>query len=104
MELLEWAEQRARCTDPEPSHVAAVEVGKVLTELQQQFLAGLRELGQGTSNEVAAHLTNEFGKRNTLRRRASDLVGSRIRAAGTRKCRITGRMATVYELMGQCDE
>lgn len=100
MDLLDWAEQRARLSDPMPSHQAAADVGKVLTELQQQFLAGLRELGQATSNEVAAHVAQEFARRNTLRRRASDLVGTKIRAVGTRKCLITGRPATVYELMG----
>jgi hypothetical protein len=98
--LFEWAEQRARHSDPVPSQVAAAEVGKALTELQQQFIAGLRELGQATSNEVAAHVAQEFARRNTLRRRASDLVDKQIRAVGTRKCRITGRPATVYELMG----
>jgi hypothetical protein len=100
MDLLDWAEQRARPSDPMPSHQAAADVGKVLTELQQQFLAGLRELGQATANEVAAHVAQEFARRNTLRRRASDLVDKQIRAVGTRKCRITGRPATVYELMG----
>lgn len=100
MDLLDWAEQRARSTDPATSHQAAAEIGTVLTELQTQFLAGLRELGQATSNEVAAHVAQEFARRNTLRRRASDLVGIHIRAVGTRKCHITGRAATVYELIG----
>jgi hypothetical protein len=99
MDLLEWADQRARQSDPLPSKVAASEIEKDLTELQKQFIRGLRELGQATSNEVAAHLTDNFGRRNTLRRRASDLVDNKIRKVGERPCRETGRLATVYEVM-----
>lgn len=100
MDLLDWAETRARASDPMPSQIAAADVGRVATALQQQFIQGLMELGQATSNEVAAHLTQDFAKRNTLRRRASDLVGWRIREVGVRPCTITGRMATVYAVIG----
>jgi hypothetical protein len=99
MDLLDYAEQRARQSDPLPSKVAASEIEKDLSELQKQFLQGLRELGQATANEVAAHLTDNFARRNTLRRRASDLVGKHIRDIGSRKCKETRRLATVYEVI-----
>ena len=99
MDLLDYAEHRARQADPATSKLAAAEVSKSLTELEKEFLRGLRELGQATANEVADHLTQDFARRNTLRRRASDLDKKQIRAVGSRPCRISKRMATVYEVM-----
>ena len=99
MDLLDYADQRARQSDPATSQLAADEVLKSLTELQKEFLRGLRELGQATANEVAGHVADTIGRHNTLRRRASDLDGKHIRNIGSRQCRITGKMATVYEVI-----
>lgn len=103
MDLLNWAEERARQSDPEPSHIAASEIAPKLSELQIAVLGRFRLMGQATSNEVAASLEpgGNIGRLNTLRRRASDLVQmNRLRVVGQRPCNVTGKTASVYEVAG----
>jgi len=102
-DLLDWAESHARATDPITSKVAATDVAAVLTRLESQFLAELLAKGEATSNEVAASIAGEnFGRRNTLRRRASDLLAKHcIEATGARECAVTGKKATVYKVVNK---
>lgn len=97
----EWnASQGSRESDPQTSKDAAIEIAPTLPTLQAEFLAKLSEVGEATSNEVAALVAgNNFARRNTMRRRASDLIAAqRIEAVGSRVCRITHRKATVYRV------
>lgn len=98
-DLFAWAE-KARANDPETSKQAAEEIGVDLNALERQFLTALGILGRATSNEVAAWIAGDnYGRRNTLRRRASDLIAKgSIVAIDPRVCRVTGKRATVYEL------
>jgi hypothetical protein len=104
-DLFSWAESLARSSDPETSKQAAAGIQKQLGGMHHTFLRCLRELGQATSNEVAERCTSNFAKRNTYRRRASDLIsdrmfgGPKIRIVGTRVCKVSGKNATVYEVI-----
>lgn len=75
MDLFDYAESRlARVSDPETSQCAAVETTAKLTQRCQQFLDGLRILGQATANEVAVFVAGgNIGLVGSIRRRASDL-------------------------------
>lgn len=99
MNLFEYAEHLARTSDPETSKCAAVEAKAKLTQRCQQFLDGLRDLGQATANEVAVHVAGgNIGLVGSIRRRASDLHEKMIiRAVGRRPCKVTGKPVTVYE-------
>lgn len=93
-----------RNDDPQTSIDAASLVVRKLSALHIQFIAELRKLGQASANEVAEALApDNFGRRNTIRRRASDLAGpfwgQKIRAVGERRCTVTGKSATIYEAL-----
>lgn len=97
----DWdSSQGSRESDPQTSKDAAEEIAPSLPSLQAEFLAKLSEVGEATSNEVAALVAgNNFARRNTMRRRASDLIAKkRIEAVGSRVCRVTHRKATVYRV------
>ena len=104
-DLFDWAESLARSKDPETSKQGAAGIQKQLGGMHHTFLRCLRELGPSTSNEVAERCTANFAKRNTYRRRASDLIsyrffgGPKIRIVGTRVCKVSGKNATVYEVI-----
>lgn len=104
-ELLDWADSQVRANDPETSKQGAEGIQKQLGGMHHTFLRCLRELGPSTSNEVAERCTSNFAKRNTYRRRASDLIsdrffgGPKIRIVGTRVCKVSGKNATVYEVI-----
>lgn len=109
MDLFEFAERQTdlavvgslvRSSDPVSSHDAASEVSTKLTVRCQQFLDGLRSLGQATANEVAVHVAGgNIGLVGSIRRRASDLHASgRIRIVDRRECRVTGKRVHVYEI------
>jgi predicted HTH transcriptional regulator len=99
-ELLDWADKQTRLNDPETSRIAAKKIAKNLTGLHLTFLRVLKELGKATANEVAEAASDNFARRNTIRRRASDLVAQgKIRVVGTRACKISGRQASVYEVV-----
>jgi hypothetical protein len=100
MNLFDYAEsQLARTSDPETSKCAAIETKSKLTQRCQQFLDGLRILGQATANEVAVFVAgNNIGLVGSIRRRASDLQAmGLIRVIDRRKCKVTGKAVTVYE-------
>ena len=68
-----------------------------LSALQKLFLSELAKLGPSTSNEVAASLSDNFARRNTIRRRASDLLKMiLISEQNKRICKISGKSATEY--------
>ena len=101
MNLFEYAEsQLARASDPETSKFAAVETQAKLTMRCQQFLDGLRILGQATANEVAVHVAGgNIGLVGSIRRRASDLhAAGLIRVVNRRECKVTGKSVSAYEI------
>lgn len=101
MDLFDYAESRlSRVTDPETSQCAAVETATKLTQRCQQFLDGLRLLGQATANEVAVFVAGQnIGLVGSIRRRASDLHEKQIiRVVGRRVCKVTGKPVSVYEI------
>jgi hypothetical protein len=108
MDLFQFAERQTelvvgnlvRHSDPETSHTAAAEVSSKLTVRCQQFLDGLRQLGQATANEVAVHVAGgNIGLVGSIRRRASDLHATgRISVVGRRECKVTGKAVSVYEV------
>lgn len=88
-----------RSTDAPTSHDGAEAIRPQLSELQAQFLSKLREMGSATSNEVAAACSDNFARRNTIRRRASDLVAlGLIIEVDSRICDVSGCKATVYQV------
>ena len=100
-DLFEWAKRNlVRRSDPETACAAAIEVSSKLTSLEQQVVTALEKLGMATSNEIAAWVAvDNYGRRTTLRRRASDLVRKgAIVACGVRPCNITGKRATTYKV------
>ncbi len=99
----------ARATDPEPSQIAAAQISSGLSSLQALFVSIVRKSGKPmTAHEVAelAIATSDgdqrsiFTRRETLRKRAGELVAmKRIRIAGQRRCEVTGKVASVYEVV-----
>lgn len=97
-DLLDWAENKARSSDSETSKQAAADIVVSLNRLELDFLEGLESLKEATSNEVAAKVAGDnFARRNTIRRRASDLIAKQlIEAVSVRVCTVSGKKATVY--------
>jgi predicted transcriptional regulator len=91
---------RARRSDPETSKQAAFEIGSVLGNRCNEFLTALKKLGRATANEVAEQVAaGDHRKYESIRRRASDLAKKGIiRVLGTRRCTITSKPATYYEI------
>ena len=95
----------ARASDPETSHDAAAEMLPKLGLLEQRFLNVMRSEGPMTANETA-----EIAERwyrgtppqatcETFRKRYTGLLKKcRIVADGKKRCRISGKLATVYRL------
>jgi hypothetical protein len=101
-DLLDWEEANARSSDPETSKQAAADIRVSLSNLESEFLAALAVLGEATSNEVAARVAGDnFARRNSIRRRASDLIAKmQIEQLEPRVCSVTGKRATVYRIRG----
>ena len=100
MNLFDYAEsQLARTSDPPTSQLSAIETTAKLTQRCQQFLGGLRILGQATANEVAVFVAGgNIGLVGSIRRRASDLQAKGIiEIVDRRECRVTGKRVHVYE-------
>jgi hypothetical protein len=102
MDLFDYTESRlARVNDPETSQLSAIETTAKLTQRCQQFLDGLRLLGQATANEVAVFVAGQnIGLVGSIRRRASDLQAKGvIRIVDRRECQVTGKRVHVYEIV-----
>jgi len=96
-DLFSWA--AARSSDPETSQLAAEHIKPSLTRLRRMFLQSLVELGQSTANEAAWHATGDHTLRESIRKRAAELVKSgEIEIVGKRQCKVTGVAANVYRV------
>lgn len=100
----------ARRTDPDTSHQAAQSIAAELSKSQTLFYETLKAWGgiPRTANEVAARaipidrspIQPLFRKRETLRKRAKELVDlGLIRASDSRPCMVNGNPATTYEVI-----
>lgn len=95
----------ARASDPVTSHLSAVVTTSKITLLRLEFLRALKAIGPATANEVAAHASDDFSHRESIRKRARELVDSGfIRVVDKRKCRATGSVAQVYEMVMTLEE
>ncbi len=92
----------ARATDHSTSHDASTFVLACLNDLQSRFLSALRDIGQpSTAVEVAASAEPTHAGRETLRKRACELLKAElIRECGRRTCRVTGATARVFVVAG----
>ena len=82
-----------RFSDPATSRMGAESVAASLTGFRLLFVQRLKELGQATANEFAAG--NE-----SIRKRARECERlGLIRECGARPCRVTGKQATVWEVI-----
>jgi hypothetical protein len=89
--------QLARRADPMTSKAAASAVVKDLGRLQHWALGVVREYPSSTVNEMADKL--QLRDPRKLGRRMNELVARGcILEMGSRKCRITGRHAAIYEV------
>ena len=93
------AKQIARARDPATSKQAASEAGEKLGRCQAGFIGALKLLGMATAAEAAqaAHAADPSSNAESYRKRARECVERGLAEwAGQRRCRITGKMATVY--------
>lgn len=98
--LLDWAESRARTSDPETSKQAAIDVSLVVLGLRVLFVEAVRKAGPATANEAVATLEGNPHFRESVRKRASECVKrDLVRIVGTRQCKVTGRNASIYEVV-----
>lgn len=83
----------ARRSDPVTSQIAAANVEPQLNGLRAQFVERLRQIGEpSTAQEIS-------GGSESIRKRAKECLRlGVVRDAGTRRCRVTGKVATVYWL------
>lgn len=100
----------ARRTDPRTSHQAAEAIAPELNRQQKLFYDTLKAWASipRTANEVAekaipidSHPVKAiFSKRETLRKRAKELVDlDLISVCDARDCRVTGNAANTYEVI-----
>lgn len=97
----------ARREDPATSKMAAEQKSCGLSEVQALFVSTLRKSHIPlTANEVAENaipiedvtkIRQVMAKRETLRKRAGEL-DQWIKKCDARVCRVTGKMATTYEV------
>lgn len=92
----------ARSSDDMTSHRSAVGVVPCLASLQHRFVDALIALGKpSTAVEVAASIERDHVARETLRKRAGELLkAGLIREVGRRACSITHAMAREFVVAG----
>jgi len=96
------ARRLARKTDPKTSKAAANAIVEDLGRLQQWALAVVRDHPSSTVNEMAHKLSLRDPRK--LGRRMNELVARGcIVEMGSRKCRITGRQATIYDVANKAN-
>lgn len=95
----------ARDADPETSHEAAADVLPKLSALESRMESVWRHNGPLTANEAAeiavlTEYTQSLGANaETYRKRYDALLKkSRIVADGKKRCRVSGKLATVYRI------
>lgn len=89
-----------RSTDPKTSRQAAEQIADKITCLADKLLLVLQHSAEPlTANEAAARAVIDFGGiAESYRKRVRDL-GTRIRPAGERVCRVTGNKAETWEVV-----
>ena len=95
----------ARASDPDTSHDAAAEMLPKLSALESRMADVWRQNGPLTANEAAdiaalTEYTQSLGANaETYRKRYDALLKkNRIVADGKKRCRISGKLATVYRI------
>ena len=103
LSLFDDGPQLARQSDPLTSRMAAEEIKPKVSQLQQAFLAALKDLGGGpaTAREVAER-AKEMGlhrEPESIRKRASELEDMRlIQVVEVRRCSVTNKVAETWRL------
>lgn len=88
----------ARANDPATSKLAAHDIQQHLGELQRLALDAVAMWPRCTSTELARHLNR--GDPRVLNRRLPELrEAGLVRDGPARKCSVTGRMATTWEIV-----
>lgn len=88
----------ARNTDPLTSHMAAASVRNIRAS-QQQVLDTLRDIGQGTDEDIAAHLKScglAFSPSGARTRRSELATLGLVADTGMRRKLRSGRLAIVW--------
>lgn len=94
--------QLHRIDDPLTSTQSACAVVPFLADYQARFVIALRQLRlPSTANEIASKADDTQAGRESIRKRAAELVRSgAIREVGRRTCRVTGASARVFVVAG----
>lgn len=94
--------QISRQSDASTSHDSAAFIAVNLAAYQHRFLDALVALGRPcTAVEIAASVESEHGARETLRKRAGEMLkAGLIREVGRRQCLVTGAMARTFVRAG----
>jgi hypothetical protein len=100
MDLFDFAETQARATDPETSHLGAMSIESKLSGLRRKFAETCRRIGGGTAQEIAAEACDCPREAESIRKRAKECVDlGLVKITHLRKCKVTGSLAMVYEVV-----
>jgi hypothetical protein len=101
----------ARDSDPDTSHDSAAEMLPKLSALESRMESVWRHNGPLTANEAAeiavlTEYTQSLGANGETYRKRYDalLKKSRIVADGKKRCRVSGKLATVYRIKEETND
>lgn len=92
----------ARFSDTSTSHAGETHIRRNLRGAKAIFIQALAAIGTGTAAEIAVRAVQIDPKhmQETIRKRAAELVTENyIRVVRTRNCRVSGKLAQVYEVV-----
>jgi hypothetical protein len=89
----------ARASDPITSKQSAIDTKLVVTGLRAIFVDRVRSFGPCTANEAVEGIENAHYAESVRKRASECLRLGRVRVAGTRACRVTGKSAQIYEVV-----
>lgn len=103
LSLMEWAESKARASDPETSKESAVTVGSRAEGLRLLFVSGIKKLGgMATAKEASKAMSENPVKAESIRKRAKECVKlEMVEVAGVRECSVSGHKCQVYSVVNQ---
>jgi hypothetical protein len=100
MDLFDYAEAQARATDPQTSQLGAIAIEHKLHGLRRKFVDTCRRIKGGTAQEIAAEACDCPREAESVRKRAKEVCDRGwCKIVSARKCRVTGSLASVYEVV-----